>query len=99
LRGAVIPIIDLASKLGFSNILPTERHVNIITAIKERIVGLLVESVSEILGVNSDMVRETPRGPEDATTRAILGIIAVGDDMTKIIGLSALLPDSSQVAT
>jgi purine-binding chemotaxis protein CheW len=98
LRGAVIPIIDLASKLGFADIQPTERHVIIITAIKERIVGLLVESVSEILGVNSDMVRETPRGPEDATTRAILGIISVGDDMTKIINLSALLSESSQVA-
>lgn len=98
LRGAVIPIIDLAAKLGFEKIEPSERHVIIITAIKERIVGLLVESVSEILGVNPDTVRETPRGPEDATTRAILGIIPVGDDMTKVISLSALLPDNEQVA-
>lgn len=98
LRGAVIPIIDLAAKLGFERIAPTERHVIIITAIEERIIGLLVESVSEILGVSSDMVRETPRSPEDATIRAILGVIAVGDDMTKVINLSALLPSSEQVA-
>ncbi|PUB18736.1 chemotaxis protein CheW [Yoonia sediminilitoris] len=98
LRGAVIPIIDLAAKLGFEKIEPTERHVIIITAIDERIVGLLVESVSEILGVNSDMVRETPRGPEDATTRAILGVIPVGDDMTKVINLTTLMPNSSQAA-
>lgn len=98
LRGAVIPIIDLAAKLGFERIAPTERHVIIITAIDERIIGLLVESVSEILGVSSDMVRETPRSPEDATIRAILGVIAVGDDMTKVINLSALLPSSEQVA-
>lgn len=92
LRGAVIPIIDLAAKLGFERISPTERHVIIITAIEESIVGLLVESVSEILGVSSEMVRETPRSPEDATTRAILGVIAVGDDMTKVINLTALIP-------
>lgn len=98
LRGAVIPIIDLAAKLGFAEIAPSERHVIIITAIEERIVGLLVESVSEILGVSPDMVRETPRGPEDATTRAILGIIAVGDDMTKVINLCALLPNIAQAA-
>lgn len=98
LRGAVIPIIDLAAKLGFANIQPTERHVIIITAIEERIVGLLVESVSEILGVSSEMVRETPRGPEDATTRAILGIIPLDDDMTKIISLSALLPSTAKAA-
>lgn len=98
LRGAVIPIIDLAAKLGFERISPTERHVIIITAIDDRIVGLLVESVSEILGVSSEMVRETPRSPEDATTRAILGVIAVGDDMTKVINLAALMPSSEQVA-
>lgn len=98
LRGAVIPIIDLAAKLGFEKIEPTERHVIIITAIEERIIGLLVESVSEILGVSSDMVRETPRGPEDATTRAILGVIPVGDDMTKVINLATLMPSSGQAA-
>ncbi len=98
LRGAVIPIIDLAVKLGFEKIQPTERHVIIITAIEDRIVGLLVESVSEILGVSADMVRETPRGPEDPATRAIQGIIPVDDDMTKIINLSALMPSLDPVA-
>ncbi|MDP5360133.1 MAG: chemotaxis protein CheW, partial [Paracoccaceae bacterium] len=75
LRGAVIPIIDLAAKLGFSAIAPTQRHVIIITAIEDRIVGLLVESVSEILGIESGVVRETPSGTEDLTTRSIQGII------------------------
>lgn len=98
LRGAVIPIIDLAAKLGFERITPTERHVIIITAIEDRIVGLLVESVSEILGVKSDMVRETPHCSEDTTTRAILGVIAVGDDMIKVISLTSLMPRSEAVA-
>ncbi|WP_342071638.1 chemotaxis protein CheW [Yoonia algicola] len=92
LRGAVIPILDLAAKLGFQPIEPTERHVIIIIAIEERIVGLLVESVSEILGISSDMVRDTPRTQEDDSTRAINGIIPTGDDMIKILSLEALLP-------
>lgn len=92
LRGAVIPIIDLAAKLGFPPIAPTERHVIIIVAISERIVGLLVESVSEILGVRSSMVKETPRSSEDETTKAIEGIVPQEDDMTKIINLGSLLP-------
>ena len=98
LRGAVIPIIDLAAKLGFDKIQPTERHVIIIAAIDDRIVGLLVESVSEILGVSADMVHETPRGHEDPSTRAIQGIIPGEDDMTKIINLDALLPRHDPVA-
>lgn len=98
LRGAVIPILDLAAKLGFEAIEPTERHVIIIIAIEERIVGLLVESVSEILGVSSDMVRETPRTEEDESTRAINGIIPTGDDMIKILSLEALLPSTLATA-
>ena len=98
LRGAVIPILDLAAKLGFSAIAPTERHVIIITAIEERIVGLLVESVSEILGVQTDMVRETPKTEEDAATRAVEGIIPVGDNMIKIINLDAFLQSTMATA-
>ena len=94
LRGAVIPILDLAAKLGFPPIEPTERHVIIITAIEDRIVGLLVESVSEILGIQTDAVRETPKTEEDAATRAVEGIIPVGDNMIKIINLDALLQTS-----
>lgn len=98
LRGAVIPIIDLAEKLGFTKIEPSERHVIIISAVEERIIGLLVESVSEILGVSPDMIKETPRTPEDAFMRATPGIIPVGNDMTKVINLAALLPSHEPVA-
>jgi len=98
LRGAVIPIIDLAAKLGFDVIIPTERHVIIITAIEQRIVGLLVESVSEILGVGKDIIKETPTSPEDITSKAVTGIIPGDEDMTKIINLKALMPTEPSVA-
>ncbi len=92
LRGAVIPIIDLAAKLGFDVIKPTERHVIIIVAIDQRIVGLLVESVFEILGVEKSNVKETPTSPEDITSKAVEGIIPGNEDMTKVINLKALMP-------
>lgn len=98
LRGAVIPIIDLAAKLGFDPIKPTERHVIIITAIEDRIVGFLVESVSEILGVDKGAVKETPKSPEDITSKVVDGIIPGEDDMTKIINLKALMPTEPSAA-
>lgn len=95
LRGAVIPILDLTAKLGFSAIETTERHVIIIIAAEDSAVGLLVESVSEILGVSSATVRETPRAKEDGSTQVIEGIIPADDDMIKIISLDALLHGAS----
>lgn len=92
LRGAVIPIVDLAAKLGFPPAVPTPRHVIIVTALGDRTVGLLVSSVSEILSVDAADIRETPRIRDDETNRAISGVIARGEDMTRIIDLRALLP-------
>lgn len=98
LRGAVIPIIDLAAKLGFQEIQPTARQVIIIVAVDDRIIGLLVEAVSEILGVQSSMVKETPRTPEDDSVKAIEGIIPGESDMTKIINLQALMATGQSIA-
>ena len=98
LRGAVIPIIDLAAKLGFPVHPPSERHVIIIVSIGEKNVGLMVESVSEILGVDASEVQETPRGMKDMTTQSIQGVIPIDDGMTKIIDLEVLLLDRPQAA-
>lgn len=93
LRGAVIPIVDLAARLGFEKIAASERHIIVITAIEDRTVGLLVESVSEILGVPPEDVRDAPVGLDDTATRVIKGIIPIEGGMTKVIDLEALLAD------
>ncbi|MGJ8623650.1 MAG: chemotaxis protein CheW [Yoonia sp.] len=69
LRGAVIAIIDLAAKLGFT----------------------------EIIGVDESEIKETPRSPDDQTTRAVEGIIPGEADMTKIINLHAVLASDRAV--
>jgi len=98
LRGAVIPIIDLSSVLGFGKTNPTTRHVTIIVSLDDRISGLLVESVSEILSVKSDLIQEPPKIREDETNYCIKGIIAQDDDITRIIDLGTLLPVCQRVA-
>ncbi|QQA41892.1 chemotaxis protein CheW [Pelagovum pacificum] len=91
LRGAVIPIFDLAAKLGLGRISPTGRHVIIIAAVRGQTVGLLVDSVSEILSVRTDAVQETPNVRQDDTTSCILGVIPVEDGMTRVIDLSRIV--------
>lgn len=98
LRGSVIPIIDLAAKLGFETIAPSERHVIIIAAIGDQIMGFLVESVSEILGVDAQDIKDAPSTDMDDTTRSVDGIIPGDGEMTKIISLNALLAANGAVA-
>ncbi len=92
LRGAVIPIIDLATKLGFGPIEASERHVIIIVAVEDTIVGLLVDSVSEILSVDHAKIKDTPQTNDAIVVGAVSGIIARENDMTKVLNLRHLLP-------
>lgn len=91
LRGAVIPIIDLAAKLGFPSLEPTKRNVIIICNLGDQVIGLLVESVSEILTVNLSELKEAPRVKEDDTNRAIRGVISIKEDMTRVIDLESMM--------
>ncbi len=54
LRGTVLPIIDLALRLGFNAAEPTARHAIIVAQIGQQVVGLLVEGVSDIFTVAED---------------------------------------------
>ena len=48
LRGIVLPIVDLAERLGLIPAMPTARHVIIVLQTARQIIGLLVDAVSDI---------------------------------------------------
>ena len=60
LRGVILPIVNLAKRLGLPSEEPSERHVIIVVQFQEKSFGLLVDSVSDILDVNSDDLRSVP---------------------------------------
>ncbi|HXD03693.1 MAG TPA: chemotaxis protein CheW, partial [Novosphingobium sp.] len=60
LRGTVLPVIDLAARLGWEAVEPTPRHAIIVTQIGSRQTGLIVESVSDIVAINLDTLQPPP---------------------------------------
>ena len=91
LRGAVIPIVDLAIKLGFEPISPTKRNVIIITNFEQKMVGFLVDAVSEILTVTNEDIKEAPKMNSGTINHFVRGVITNGDDMTRIVDTDILL--------
>ncbi len=94
LRGLVVPIVDLSLRLGLPSLAPEERHVIIIALIDTRTVGLVVESVSDIIGVDPADVQPAPDVASDATRSFVEGVIAVDDRMIRLIDLDSVLPQS-----
>ncbi|MEM9412081.1 MAG: chemotaxis protein CheW [Planctomycetota bacterium] len=87
LRGAIIPIYDLAARFGLGNTEPSERFVVIVCAVKGKSVGLLVESVSEIISIDLDSIQPTPDVQSQATRDCIQGVISVNEEMARLINL------------
>ena len=76
LRGEVVPIIDLARRLGMEMTSGTDRSAIVVAEVGDAIVGLLVDSVSDILTVSSSKIQSVPdvvvAGSRARSTRGML---------------------------
>ncbi|MDQ0319131.1 purine-binding chemotaxis protein CheW [Pararhizobium capsulatum DSM 1112] len=90
LRGAVLPIIDLAARLGMKPAEPTVRHVIIVAQVRDKVVGLLVEAVSDILTVTDDNIQPTPDVSSDFERAFARGVLAIEGRMICLIELEAI---------
>jgi purine-binding chemotaxis protein CheW len=89
LRGQVVPILDLAARLGVPAPEPDGRHVIVIVSVGERVLGLLVEAVSEILSVPQEAVHPAPDvAGEPSLVRAV---ITLQDRMYRFLDLGDVL--------
>jgi purine-binding chemotaxis protein CheW len=98
LRGAVIPIFALSARFGLGATPSNERNVVIVAAVEGTTIGLLVESVSEILSVDKSAIQETPDIKSDATKHSIRGMISVDEAMVRVVNLGAVLETETGAA-
>lgn len=94
LRGAVLPIVDLAARLGFEATDPTQRHVIIVAQIERQVVGLLVDAVSDILTVSDDIVQPPPDVASEMVRNFVQGLLAIEGRMISLISLDRILPNA-----
>jgi purine-binding chemotaxis protein CheW len=92
LRGVVLPIIDLADRLGFAATEPTARHVIIVAQTGKQVVGLLVDAVSDIIDIPSDKLQPTPDVGSEAARAFVIGVMAIDDRMVSLIALESVMP-------
>lgn len=92
LRGSVVPIVDLATRLGLETPDPTARHVIIITQVGEQVVGLLVDAVSDILTTQGDKIQATPDVASQMAKEFVKGVLPLEERMINLIELDAVLP-------
>jgi len=98
LRGSVLPIVDLAQRLSFARTEATQRHVIIVVQVGAQIVGLLVDSVSEILNHSAEAIQSMPEVATESVKCFVRGMLAVDGRMIGLIKLDAMLPPTAEAA-
>ena len=88
----MVPIVDLAARMGLDPIKPDARHVIVICVVDNQTVGFLVDAVSDILSVKHSLIQPTPAVSSDVTRAFFEGVIAIDQRMLRLIDIEAVLP-------
>jgi len=91
LRGAVLPVVDLADRLGLGVAVESARHVIIVVQVGTKVVGLLVDAVCDILSTADHVVQKTPDLAGDQMQSFVKGLIALEGRMISLIDLNLVL--------
>lgn len=91
LRGAFIPIVDLRCRFGQGLTQPTPLHVFIIVQIDRQQVGLLADSVSDIITVERANIKPVPEVDETRGHGFLSGLVNVEDATIGLIDLNGIL--------
>ena len=91
LRGKVIPIIDLRLRFGLSAAERTKETRIVVVDVSRVILGLVVDSVSEVLRIPSNMIESPPNGKQGASefhkgVGRVDGRLLVLLDLTRLVG-------------
>ena len=91
LRGVIVPIVDLRVKLGCETVEYNSFTVVIVLNVRGRIVGAVVDSVSDVLELGRDAVKAAPEMSTAVDTSFITGIGSINERMLILMDIEALM--------
>ncbi|HEU0264332.1 MAG TPA: chemotaxis protein CheW [Geobacterales bacterium] len=91
LRGLIVPIIDMRIKFALGNVEYNEFTVVIIINVLGRVVGMVVDGVSDVLSLAPEQVRPAPEFGSTLDTSYITGIGTVNERMLILMDIERLM--------
>ncbi|MGQ9830630.1 MAG: chemotaxis protein CheW [Thermochromatium sp.] len=91
LRGNVVTVIDARRRLSLPVREPDESSRIIIIDVDNQNIGILVDSVAEVVQIPAESIDPAPALGNDQTSRFILGVTSSNDSLTILIDLNKLL--------
>ena len=91
LRGVIVPIIDLRLKFDQPDVEYNDNTVVIVLNLVQRVVGIVVDGVSDVLSLTQDQIRPAPEFAVTMSTEYMAGLGALGERMLILVDIEKLL--------
>lgn len=99
LRGTIVPVIDLRAKLGLPSSAYNRFTVIIVVNVGTRVIGLIVDAVSDVLTFSPQEVQPAPDLGGGSDGRFARGIARVQDSLVVLLDLERVLGSAELVTT
>lgn len=91
LRGIIVPVVDLRIKFNLGTADYTPFTVVIILNVANRVMGIVVDSVSDVLSLKPEQIRPAPDFSASFDTRYILGLATLEERMLIVTDIAQLM--------
>jgi purine-binding chemotaxis protein CheW len=95
LRGNVVTVIDTRKRFGLPQIEPDDSTRIVITEVDNQVIGILVDSVAEVVNLRSSEIETTPNlGEDNESAKYIQGVHSKDEEILILIDVNKLLSES-----
>ena len=91
IRGVIIPVIDMRVRFGMEKGVQDETTVVIVAKVKDRIIGVVVDEVRDVLGFAEDNIQETPPVSGSNSTQFVSGLGKRDGNTVMLLDIDQLL--------
>lgn len=91
LRGKVLPVLNLRKRLNLSGKDITKSSRIVVTEVGSKVIGLLVDAVSHVIKVSSELVETAPEEVIETDTDYITGVGKLKERLIILLDLEKLL--------
>lgn len=96
LRGNVVTVIDLRNRFGLSSKEPDDASRIVIIEAEDQVIGILVDSVAEVVELRSSDIETAPNVGNDESSRYIQGVSSRGNHLLILLDLNKLFSDEEK---
>ena len=94
LRGTIVPIVELRTKFGLPTIEYTMFTVIVVVVVRDKVMGLIVDAVSDVLDIEKKDIQAAPEFGAKADVTFLNGIGKSGDKLIALLDIDRLLTEA-----